>query len=99
MSDTVAGQDANKARIFADVVCPFCGTGCDDIEIHVKEGRIKTVENACAMGKAAYAHDQSALAIPRIQGRLAVADGHEILKRIAAQITAKQKDRSGAGAA
>jgi len=69
MSDTVAAQDANKARMFSDVVCPFCGTGCDDIEIHVEEGRIKTVENACAMGKAAYAHYQSALATPRIHGR------------------------------
>jgi len=37
-----------------DVVCPFCGTLCDDIEVHVEEGRVMDVLNACKLGTAKF---------------------------------------------
>jgi len=33
-----------------DVVCPFCGCLCDDIVVHIEDGEIKEVENACKFG-------------------------------------------------
>lgn len=66
MSETAAVQDLKNVEIFTGVLCPFCGTACDDIEIRVEDGKIKTVKNACALGKATYMHYQEDLATPRI---------------------------------
>ena len=38
----------------SDVVCPFCGTLCDDIEIDVENNRIKDVRHACRIGTAKF---------------------------------------------
>lgn len=69
MSENVAVIDLKKVEVFTGVVCPFCGTACDDIEIRVEDGKITTVKNACALGKATYMHYQSDLATPRIHGQ------------------------------
>jgi formylmethanofuran dehydrogenase subunit B len=37
-------------KVFTDVVCPFCGTLCDDIEIETSNGRIERVKHACKLG-------------------------------------------------
>ncbi|RMF89439.1 MAG: formylmethanofuran dehydrogenase subunit B [Methanobacteriota archaeon] len=37
-----------------DVICPFCGTLCDDIEVQVEGGRIMDVLNACKLGTAKF---------------------------------------------
>lgn len=74
MAEKVAVLDAKQLQVFTDVVCPFCGTACDDLEIHVEDGRIKTVKNACALGKATYLHYHEDLATPRIHGRPATID-------------------------
>jgi len=71
MSESVAVQDLKNVEIFTGVLCPFCGTACDDIEIRVEDGKIKTVKNACALGKATYMHYQEDLATPRIHGQSA----------------------------
>jgi formylmethanofuran dehydrogenase subunit B len=39
-----------STRIITDVVCPFCGTLCDDIEVIVEDNRVKKVRYACAIG-------------------------------------------------
>jgi formylmethanofuran dehydrogenase subunit B len=41
-----------KIRTVYDVVCPFCGTLCDDLEVDVeiKEGTIVEVRNGCQIG-------------------------------------------------
>lgn len=36
--------------IFSEIVCPFCGCCCDDIEVIVENNRIIDVRNACALG-------------------------------------------------
>lgn len=30
-----------------DVVCPYCGCLCDDIEVEIEDGKIKNTENSC----------------------------------------------------
>lgn len=69
MSECVAVKDLKKMEVFTCVLCPFCGTACDDIEVHVEDGKIKTVKNACALGKATYMHYQEDMATPRIHGQ------------------------------
>jgi len=41
-------------EIYSDVVCPFCGTLCDDIEVHVENGKIVETFNACKLGTARF---------------------------------------------
>lgn len=71
MPESVVTNDVKKVEVFTGVLCPFCGTACDDIEIRVEDGTIKTVKNACALGKATYMHYQEDLATPRIHGQSA----------------------------
>jgi formylmethanofuran dehydrogenase subunit B len=37
-----------------DVVCPFCGTLCDDIEVHIENGRVMEALNACKLGNSKF---------------------------------------------
>ncbi|TXT56111.1 MAG: Tungsten-containing formylmethanofuran dehydrogenase 2 subunit B [Candidatus Thorarchaeota archaeon] len=39
-----------------DVVCPFCGCLCDDLIIHVDNGRIIKNEHGCAISKSKFLH-------------------------------------------
>lgn len=36
-------------KIISDVVCTICGTGCDDLQIRIKDGKIIEAKNACAV--------------------------------------------------
>lgn len=40
-------------KTIPDVVCTICGTGCDDLQVKIKDGKITEAKNACAvsMGK------------------------------------------------
>jgi formylmethanofuran dehydrogenase subunit B len=38
-----------ETRNIQDVVCPFCGCLCDDLEVFVQNDRIVTVEKACIL--------------------------------------------------
>lgn len=37
-------------KVVKDVVCPFCGSLCDDIEVVLDKGEIIEVKNACRLG-------------------------------------------------
>lgn len=39
-----------------DVVCPFCGTLCDDIEVAVSGNKIESVRHACKLGASKFLH-------------------------------------------
>jgi len=41
-------------EVITDVVCPFCGCLCDDLEIVTENGRIIEVRNACSLGTAKF---------------------------------------------
>ncbi|GAG92264.1 unnamed protein product, partial [marine sediment metagenome] len=44
--------EAKKIRTVTDVICPFCGTLCDDLEVDVdiKEEIVVEVRNGCQIG-------------------------------------------------
>jgi formylmethanofuran dehydrogenase subunit B len=39
-----------KIKTMQDVICPFCGTLCDDLEVDVADNKIVEVRNACQIG-------------------------------------------------
>ncbi|QYZ79046.1 formylmethanofuran dehydrogenase subunit B [Methanofollis formosanus] len=49
------------AKIISDVVCPFCGTLCDDLEVKVSDDgkEILEVYNACVIGTEKFLHSQA----------------------------------------
>jgi len=50
----VTREGSSEERLVKDVICPFCGCLCDDIEILVRNGVIAQVKNACAIGSAKF---------------------------------------------
>jgi len=58
-------------KTVTDVVCPFCGTLCDDLEVVVSDDGKKLFEvyNACAIGAEKFLHSQAAdrLTRPRMR--------------------------------
>lgn len=40
--------------VVRNVVCPFCGCCCDDIEVEVEGGKIVRVRNVCALGRSKF---------------------------------------------
>lgn len=43
-----------KFKNFEDVVCPFCGTLCDDLKVIIEDNEVIEVDNACAIGTAKF---------------------------------------------
>lgn len=41
-------------EVVTDVVCPFCGCLCDDIEVSVEGGVIKDIKNGCAISRSKF---------------------------------------------
>ncbi|MCK5158059.1 MAG: formylmethanofuran dehydrogenase subunit B, partial [Candidatus Heimdallarchaeota archaeon] len=39
-------------EVISDVVCPFCGSLCDDLEVVIENNEILEVRNACQLGAA-----------------------------------------------
>ncbi len=54
-------------RTITDVVCPFCGTLCDDLIVTVSEDgkKLLDVENACAIGAEKFLHTQASDRVTR----------------------------------
>ena len=61
-------------QVTKGVTCPFCGVTCDDLEIHVEDGQIREVKNACVLGRDTFLHHLKGLATPRIDGQPATVD-------------------------
>ncbi|MHA1728756.1 MAG: formylmethanofuran dehydrogenase subunit B [Promethearchaeota archaeon] len=40
--------------LIKNVVCPFCGSNCDDIEVEVQDNKILNVYNACSLGASVF---------------------------------------------
>ena len=40
-----------------DVVCPFCGCLCDDLELECEGGKIIKVQNGCALAESTFITD------------------------------------------
>ncbi len=39
-----------KIKTIYDVLCPFCGTLCDDLEVDIADNKVVEVRNACQIG-------------------------------------------------
>ncbi len=48
-------------KIIRNVVCPFCGCLCDDIEVIVKDNHVIGTRNACRIGHAKFVHFEGAI--------------------------------------
>ena len=59
------------AKTIKNVICTFCGTLCDDLEIDVTddEKKIITVRNACSIGAEKYLHvsNPGRVVLPRMR--------------------------------
>ncbi len=78
------------ARVETDVICPFCGTLCDDLVVKVDDnGKIVEVENACAIGAEKFLHSQAPDRITRPRMKQENGEWKEITYEEAAKYTAK----------
>ena len=75
-------------QVTKGVTCPFCGVTCDDLEVHVEDGQIREVKNACVLGRDTFLHHLKGLATPRIDGKAATVDA---CIEAAAEILARAK--------
>lgn len=79
------------SKLVTDVICPFCGTLCDDLEVEVSDDgkQILEVRNACAIGATKFLHSQASDRI--IRPRMKQDDGtwKDISYAEAAKYTAK----------
>jgi formylmethanofuran dehydrogenase subunit B len=64
---------AAKSALRRDVVCPFCGLGCDDLVVAVDGGRISIVEGACALSRTGF-EGTAPQSVPLIAGNTATLD-------------------------
>ncbi|MHC1626778.1 MAG: formylmethanofuran dehydrogenase subunit B [Methanoculleaceae archaeon] len=78
-------------QLVSDVVCPFCGTLCDDLEVEVSDDgrKIISVYNACAIGAQKFLHTQSPDRITRPRMRQDDGSWKEISYDEAIEYTAK----------
>jgi formylmethanofuran dehydrogenase subunit B len=52
-----------------DIVCPFCGCLCDDLDVTIKDGHIETVRNACTISRSKFLnHYKNRVTKPSING-------------------------------
>lgn len=55
---------------YEDVVCPFCGCLCDDLEVSVEDGHISEVKNACGISRSKFMnHGANRLEHPTVDGK------------------------------
>ena len=47
-------MSVKKVKTVYDVVCPFCGTLCDDLEVDIVDNIVTEVRNGCAIGTKKY---------------------------------------------
>ena len=72
--------------VYRDVVCPFCGCLCDDLEVNVEGNRVVKVRNGCAISISKFLHHhENRVERPLIEGhpvslQEAVEEAAEILR-------------------
>jgi len=79
------------SKMVTDVVCPFCGTLCDDLEVSLSDDgkEILEVYNACGIGAAKFLHAQASDRITRPRRRQEDGTWKEISYDEAIDYTAK----------
>ena len=55
---------------YTDIVCPFCGCLCDDLEVTITDGHIESVKNACTISRSKFMnHHENRITSPTIKGK------------------------------
>jgi formylmethanofuran dehydrogenase subunit B len=58
-----------KMATYSDVICPFCGCLCDDIEITVENNKVVNTKNSCAISRSKFIkNDWGRIIFPTING-------------------------------
>jgi len=53
-----------------DIVCPFCGCLCDDLEVTITDGHIESVKNACTISRSKFMnHHENRITSPTVKGK------------------------------
>ncbi len=65
---------ASGGATHKDVVCPFCGLGCDDVTLKVDGTAVEAGEGACGRAAALFRRGPEAAPSPRVNGREASLD-------------------------
>jgi formylmethanofuran dehydrogenase subunit B len=56
--------------VYSDVVCPFCGCLCDDLEVTVEGNEIVGTKNACAVSHSKFMnHGENRIMQPTVEGK------------------------------
>ncbi len=81
-------EKPTNLKTFTDVVCPFCGSTCDDLEVDVVDNKVVEVRNACQIGTQIYftsnSNDHRYLKpMIRKEGKLVESDWEEALEKAA----------------
>ena len=78
-------------KLVTDVICPFCGTLCDDLGVKLSDDgkQILEVENACAIGAEKFLHAQNPDRITRPRMKQENGEWKEVSYEEAAKYTAK----------
>lgn len=79
------------STIVEDVLCPFCGCLCDDLQVEVEDNQILSVKKACKIGKTKIiGHDRIKTPMIRENGELKEASYEEAISK-AAEILSNSK--------
>lgn len=82
---------AAENKSITDVVCPFCGSLCDDLEVEIEGSKIVKVKKACKLGKSKImGHERTESPMIRVNGELKEVTYEEAIEK-AAQILANSK--------
>jgi formylmethanofuran dehydrogenase subunit B len=59
-----------KMTTYSDVICPFCGCLCDDIEVTVENNKVVSTKNSCAISNSKFVkNDWGRIISPTIKGK------------------------------
>ena len=56
------------AKVVKNVVCTFCGSLCDDLEIHIENDNITAVKKGCALSRTKYLNAREEV-VPLVEGK------------------------------
>jgi formylmethanofuran dehydrogenase subunit B len=62
-------EPASGGATHRDVVCPFCGLGCDDVALTVTGTEVTPAEGACGRAAKLFSRSGDAAPAPRVNGR------------------------------
>ncbi len=63
-----------SVTVHQDVVCAFCGSLCDDLEVEVENNKVIKVKNVCSVGRNKLIHAGTDIPKLRVNGKDATSE-------------------------